>query len=34
VIVFEHGTKIAEGPPDEIKANPLVIKAYLGEEES
>ena len=34
VIVFEHGTKIADGPPDAIKVNPLVIKAYLGEEES
>ena len=34
VIVSDFGRKIAEGPPSEIKANPDVIKAYLGAEEA
>jgi len=31
IAVLDFGRKITEGNPDEIKNNPLVIKAYLGE---
>jgi len=32
IMVLDHGSKIAEGSPEEIRSNPLVIQAYLGKE--
>jgi branched-chain amino acid transport system ATP-binding protein len=32
IVVLDHGEKIAEGTPDAVRTDPVVVRAYLGED--